>query len=414
MQHSTILIIGYTWPEPATTAAGNRMLQLIQFFLKENAKVIVASTATETEFSLDLEAMGVQKANIKLNHASFDTFIQEVNPEIVLFDRFLTEEQFGWRVAQYVPKSLRVLDTEDLHSLRQTREKAFKANIPFTNALWMQRDITKREVASIYRCDLSLIISSYEMQLLTEVIKVDKNLLLQLSFMFESIDAKQIEGLAPFEDRHDFICMGNGRHAPNVDAVVWLKKEIWPLIREKMPEAKLAIYGAYLPEHIKQMHSEADGFLVKGWAEDAKEVMEQARINLAPLRFGAGIKGKLTDAMLYGTPSITTDIGAEGMHNDQPWNGAIANTAEAFSDAAVALYQNLEAWRQAQQNGCAIINKLYAKESLENTLRLKIMELLKNLTAHRNQNFIGALLTQQTISSTKYMAKWIEEKNRKV
>ena len=160
------------------------------------------------------------------------------------------------------------------------------------------------------------------------------------------------------------------------------------------------------------MHNKAEGFLVKGWAENAKTVMKQARITLAPLRFGAGIKGKLIDAMQYGTPSVTTDIGAEGMHEDLPWNGTIANTAATFADAALALYQDPSAWRQAQQNGFTIINTRYAKEPLEAALRSRITTLVENLTAHRNQNFIGALLMQQSMNSSKYMAKWIEEKNR--
>ena len=414
MSHSNkkLLIIGYTWPEPSTTAAGNRMLQLIRFFLKENYKVIFASTAAETEFSFNLDALGVQKVDIRLNHSSFDDFIIDISPEIVLFDRFLTEEQFGWRVAQYAPHAIRMLDTEDLHSLRQSREKALRANEHFSNVLWMQHDITKREVASIYRCDLTLIISSYEMQLLTDVIKVDKNLLLHLPFMFDTIDETRMESLISFEDRQGFICMGNGRHAPNIDAVVWLKKEIWPLIRKRISNAKLGVYGAYLPEHIKQMHCEADGFLIKGWAEDATVVMEQACINLAPLRFGAGIKGKLTEAMLCGTPNITTAVGAEGMYADYHWNGCIEDTTEAFANAAVALSQNPKEWQLAQQNGFKIINELYNKGTLEDRLRSQIAYLLENIVVYRNQNFVGSILIHQTMNSTKYMAKWIEEKNR--
>ena len=106
---------------------------------------------------------------------------------MVLFDRFLTEEQFGWRVADNCPQALRVLDTEDLHSLRHVREQCFKKEIPFTTDAWLADDKTKREIASIYRCDLSLIISSYEMELLTEVLKIDKSLLLLLPFMVNEI-----------------------------------------------------------------------------------------------------------------------------------------------------------------------------------------------------------------------------------
>ncbi|MGB5498254.1 MAG: glycosyltransferase, partial [Maribacter sp.] len=256
-----------------------------------------------------------------MNDSSFDAFIKNLNPDIVLFDRFLTEEQFGWRVAEFAPEVLRILDTEDLHSLRQVREKLFKLNSAFTPTKWLQSNITKREIASMYRCDLSIIISTYEMDLLLNEVKMDKRLLLHLPFQLDKIDNAKIAAWPNFNTRKDFICIGNGKHAPNIDAIVWLKNEIWPLIRKSMPNANLYIYGSYLPEHIKQMHNPKAGFHVEGWTESVAAVIGQSRVNLAPLRFGAGIKGKLIDAMQCGTPSITTAIGAEGMHGVLPWSG---------------------------------------------------------------------------------------------
>ena len=410
MHKKKLLIIAFVWPEPNSTAAGNRMLQLIHFFLEQDYQITVASTASESELSMDLAVLGIAKASIQLNHSSFDEFAGDLNPEIVLFDRFLTEEQFGWRVAEFVPKALRVLDTEDLHSLRHTREKAFKASIPFSTDLWLRNDMTKREIASIYRSDLSLIISSYEMELLKEFIRMDKNLLLHLPFMLEDIAEKDIEAWSNFEARTDFLCIGNGKHAPNVDAVVWLKKEIWPLIRKTLPDTNLNVYGAYLPEHVKQMHNPKQGFLVHGWAENREEVFQKVRINLAPLRFGAGIKGKLIDAMQAGTPSVTTPIGAEGMHDDLEWSGTIAANTASFAQSAITLYQDETSWNQAQQKGIAIVTELYDKVKLGKQLWEKIQFLKENLERHRIQNFTGAMLQHQTMASTKYLSKWIETK----
>lgn len=413
MAQKQILIIGYTWPEPTTTAAGNRMMQLIDFFQSQNHDITFASTATKSEYSIDLSAFNIKTESIVLNDSSFDDIIKKLNPNIVLFDRFLTEEQFGWRVAEFVPEALRILDTEDLHSLRQLREKFFKSEIEFTPTKWLQSDTTIREIASIYRCDLNLIISTYEMDLLLNKVKMDKRLLLHLPFQLNKIDNAQITSWPSYNARKDFICIGNGKHAPNVDAIVWLKKEIWPLIRKSMPYANLYIYGSYLPEHIQQMHNPIAGFYVEGWAESVTEVMEQSRINLAPLRFGAGIKGKLIDAMQCGTPSITTSIGAEGIHGELPWNGWITDDAESFANAAVALHNNAADWRQSQKNGVAIINAFYDKASLDKRLSDKIQHLQNGLTAHREANFIGAMLMHQSMASTKYMAKWIEAKNTK-
>src|SRR5690606_37474589 len=112
-----------------------------------------------------LEAQNISVKNIQLNDASFDEFIKELNPEIVLFDRYISEEQFGWRVSENCPDVLKILDTEDLHFLRKAREEAVKKEIPVYEANLFS-ETAKRELASILRCDLSLIISEYEMELL--------------------------------------------------------------------------------------------------------------------------------------------------------------------------------------------------------------------------------------------------------
>lgn len=412
MSQKKILIIGYIWPEPTTTAAGNRMMQLIGFFQSQNYDITFASTATKSDYSIDFSAYNIKTENIVLNDSSFDDFIKKLNPDMVLFDRFLAEEQFGWRVAEFAPEALRILDTEDLHSLRQVREKLFKSKIGFTPTKWLQSDTTKREIASMYRCDLSLIISPYEMELLLDEVKMDKRLLLHLPFQLVKIDNAKIANWPNFNTRKDFICIGNGKHAPNVDAIVWLKNKIWPMIRKSLPKVNVHIYGGYLPEQIRQMHNPKAGFYVEGWAENVAKVMAQSRINLAPLRFGAGIKGKLIDAMQCGTPSITTSIGAEGIHNELPWNGWITDDTESFANAAVALYNNTTDWRQSQENGVAIINAFYDKATLDKRLSDKIQNLQNGLTAHRETNFFGALLRHQTLNSSKYMAKWIEAKNK--
>ena len=398
------------WPEPASTAAGVRMLQLLDVFQKQGYSITIASAASKSEFSFDFHSLGYKMEDIKMNDSSFDVFIKDLNPSVVLFDRFLTEEQFGWRVAEHSSDAIRILDTEDLHSLRHVREHCFKKGIEFTTDAWLQDDKTKREIASIYRCDLSLIISSFEFELLTEIIKIDKSLLLLLPFMVNEIAQKT--KWKTFEDRNDFMFIGGGKHAPNIDAIKVLKTTLWPLIHAQLPEAKLNIYGAYLPQQVVEMHNPKEGFLVKGRAKDADEVMKAAKVCLAPLRFGAGIKGKLLCAMQNGTPSVTTTIGAEGMHGILDWNGTIENGHTTFVKAVVTLYTEPKTWKIAQEQGKTLINTLYSKTSLAAILEQKVIQLQKELPKHRTQNFVGGLLRYQTMISTKYMSKWIEEKNR--
>ena len=121
-----LLIIGYVWPEPKSSAAGSRMLELVELFLSQDWKIVFASAAALSEHRANLLSLGVQENPIELNNSSFNEFIAELKPEAVLFDRFFTEEQFGWRVAQVCPNALRILDTEDLHSLRHARHQLLK------------------------------------------------------------------------------------------------------------------------------------------------------------------------------------------------------------------------------------------------------------------------------------------------
>lgn len=406
-----LLIIGFVWPEPNSTAAGSRIIQLISLFQKKSFTVTFVCAASKTKNSFDLEKLSIQTFDILLNDSSFDLLVKKINPDFVLFDRFLTEEQFGWRIAENCPEAIRILDTEDLHFLRNARQVAYQNNttVSLTD---LKSEVAKREIASIYRCDLTLIISKYEMKLLKKTFKIDTSLLLYLPFLLNKMNMETLRSYPSFQNRNHFISIGNFKHEPNWNSVQYLKTDIWPLIRKKLPEAKMHIYGAYATEKIQQLHNKKEGFLIKGWAENLKDVFTNTRVCLAPLRFGAGLKGKLIDAMQFGTPSVTTNIGAEAMHHKLPWNGFIEDDPIKFAFKAIELYSNEKLWESAQQNGVEIINACYSKEKYEKKLLNKIKNIQKNLVAHRLQNFIGALLMHHTLQGTKYMSKWIEEKNK--
>ena len=410
--NQNILIIGFVWPEPNSSAAGTRMEQLLLLFKEWGWSVTFATPALDSNFMIDLEVIGVEKKSIALNCSSFDVFIQELNPSIVLFDRFLMEEQFGWRVAEFCPNALRILDTIDLHCLRLSRQKAFKEKRDFEINDLLTEDISKREIASILRCDCSIMVSEFEMDLLKNTFKIDASLLYYLPLLLEPVSKDEIQKWLPFEERKDFIIIGNFLHEPNWNSVLFLKETIWPLIRKVVPESNLLVYGAYPSQKVLQLHEPKQGFHIMGRAENAHEVVSKARIVLAPLRFGAGIKGKLLEAMQCGTPSITTSIGAESMFGDLPWNGFITDNSQDFASKAVSLYQDKTTWNQAQQNGIQIIEERYLKSNYISDFKEHILILQNNLKQHRLNNFMGALLQHQTLKSTKYMSKWIEAKNK--
>jgi glycosyltransferase involved in cell wall biosynthesis len=406
-----VLIIGTVRVEPNSSAAGARMIQLIELFLKQNYKVTFAAASQKNENSVALNSIGVNEVSIELNNTSFDHFVKKLNPTIVVFDRFMMEEQFGWRVAENCPNAIRILDTEDLHFLRKTRHQQIKKGEEFTTEALLKSDDTKREIAAILRIDVSLIISTYEMELLKSVFKIDEKILYYLPFLLNKIDENQIQKWKPFEERNHFVFIGNFFHKPNIDAVLTLKNEIWGKIKAALPEAEIHIYGAYANQQIHQLHNKKEGFIIKGFANNAKEVVEKAKVVLAPLRFGAGIKGKLTEAMICGTPSVTSKIGAEGMHINLPWNGFIEDDFNTFSEKAIQLFSDKKVWEISQKNGIKIINKIYDKVILSPLFINRITEIQQNLEPHRTQNFLGSLLQHQTLQSTKYMSKWIESKN---
>jgi len=202
-------------------------------------------------------------------------------------------------------------------------------------------------------------------------------------------------------------------HEPNWDCVKYLSETIWPLLHQKLPEVKLLIYGAYPTQKVLELHNPKLNFNIIGRADDALEVIKNAKVVLAPIRFGAGIKGKLLEAMQCGTPSVTTSIGAEAMAGTLDWNGFVKDDANEFVAAAVAVYENEELWRECQENGFEILAQRYQKSLFEDVFISEINSLLDNLKQHRNTNFIGAILQHHLVSSTKYMSKWIEEKNKK-
>ena len=406
-----LLIIGFVWPEPKSSAAGSRMMHLIEIFQSKAYDITFATSCAKSDNAFDLKSIGVTTKAITLNDSSFDIFIKELNPDIVLFDRFMIEEQYGWRVAEQCPHALRILDTEDLHCLRKGRQQALKDNTIF-DIDYLYNDIAKREIASIYRCDLSIMISEVEIEILKHQFKVDEHLLQYLPFLLDSISLKSQKELPNYKKREHFITVGNFLHEPNVDGLVHLKENIWPYIRKKLPKAEIHIYGAYESQKAKQLHSKEDGFLIKGFVDDINEVMQHYRVCLVPLRFGAGLKGKIVDAMLNGTPCVTTSIGAEGMYGDLDPNGFVEDDPKEFTIKAIELYTNKIFWAGKQKNGVKIINIRFDK-LLFTADFLHRLELLQNgLEAHRKSNFTGTMLMHHTLQSTKYMSKWIEEKNK--
>jgi len=406
-----LLVIGYVWPEPTSSAAGSRMLQLLHFFLAENYNITFATTATQSQHAFDLKTLGIETAKIELNNTSFDDFLKKIQPEIVLFDRFMIEEQYGWRVDAICPEAIKILDTEDLHFLRNARKKALRTKTDL-NKLMLNSDVAKREIASIYRCDLSLIISKIEMDLLTSIFKIPAEVIEYLPYLLDTEEIEKVAHSPSFQERQDFMFIGNFLHEPNWQTTLHLKQKIWPEIKQKLPEAKLHIYGAYASDKVYQLQNKKEGFVVHGRADTVDEVMQNHRILLAPIQFGAGLKGKMVDAMQNGLVSVTTPIGAEGISENHRWNGFICTSDDEIIDKAIQIYHDEEEWISRQKLGKAILKDKFSALNFTAAFQEKLIALKKNLTEHRSKNFIGTMLKFHNNRSTYFMSKFIEEKEK--
>lgn len=406
-----LIVIGHQWPEPKSSAAGTRMMQLLELFVEMDFQITFACAALRSEWSFPLETMDISTEFIKLNDTSFDTWIKAKDPSVVLFDRFISEEHYGWRVSQHCPNAFRILDTEDLHFLRQARHLAVKdgvAELPID----LMTPHAFREMASIYRSDLTLLVSSYECDLLRDTFHIDEKMIYHLPLWIANTAQLADPTLNTFEQRKDFCFIGNFLHAPNRDAVLQLKLHLWPLLKQAVPEASLRIYGAYPTQKVTDLHQPQDRFLVCGRTENALETLASHRVLLAPIRFGAGIKGKFLDAMQVGTPSVTTPIGAEAMTTSDVWAGCIAYDQETFVTASARLYQQKPLWEQAQKVGWQLLQERFEANLIVPPFQVYLMQCLTQLTQIRQANFIGQMLQYHQFQSTKFMSLWIEEKGR--
>lgn len=410
-----VLWIALVWPEPGSSAAGVRTMQLLRTLKSSGCTVQVVSPCRSNQHRDKLISEGFLTESFKPNDSEFDLYLKQLNPDVVFFDRFIAEEQFGWRVREQCPDAVRILDTVDLHFLRQVREKVARENgnvfdIPADE---FHSEEAIREIASIYRSDLTLIISDFEVELLYSQFGVPLNLL-SLCRMSSS----SFPGVSrSFEARRDFITIGNFNHPPNLDSYLLLHNGLWNRIRSKLQEqgergCELHIYGAYPRKEFMELDDPETGFRVKGWADDLADTMGRYRINLAPLSFGAGIKGKVLDGWVAGTPCIATSVAAEGMHGSLEFGGVVEDNWERYAEQAALLYLDSARWCDASIAGTKTVETLFSSERNDSEFLSSIELAVRSKQERRRQNFIGSILWHHGQRSTEFFSRWIETKNK--
>jgi glycosyltransferase involved in cell wall biosynthesis len=244
------------------------------------------------------------------------------------------------------------------------------------------------------------------MQLIEDHKYLDPDELLYLPFLYD--EEKKIKQPG-FKETQDFMSIGNFMHAPNEDAVLQLKTVIWPEIKRQLPNAQLHIYGSYCKQKHVQWHNDKEGFLVHGSIKEASEAFHGKRVLLAPLRYGAGLKGKIFDAMTFGMPVCTSKMGAEGMYGNLPPNGLIAQNDTDFIENAVQLYSNQQLWEQSQHHGTVLLNERFTYSAFAKAFQEKIRSLVKHKKTHE-ASFERNLLNYHSFRHLKFKSRWIEEK----
>eukprot|EP01080_Neovahlkampfia_damariscottae_P002998 gene2998-5008_t len=402
------------------SAAGVRTYKILELLksLDKNASITYITPQKENSgFARELKPFS-EAISIQINDSNlFKEKLQDINPTICVYDTFVSEEFYGWMVHENFPEALKILDTQDLRTLRKFRHKTIlnDENIslkdlshltPSTNSF--EHDLLFREMAAMLRCDLNFIVSTYEYNLLINQFKFPKSKLEIASFFYENPD--EIKQLS-FDEKLDFFTIGNFNHEPNVDSINYLKQNIWPKIQKKLPKSKLFIYGALPKEKDFQLHSEEENFLIKGELKDLSKIQKH-RVQIAPLRFGAGIKGKISDGWYYGIPCVTSFIGSEGMTLKNKFGGEICWNDDEFVKRSIGLYKNEKRWNQKQQNGFEILKNMFNSEINTKTLKTRLENILNNLNNERNEDIYQHVLWNSSMKVTEMKSKYIMEKNK--
>lgn len=439
------------WPQQRLSAACSRVFGLstilnklgfeIKFVSSQNHKghkdkVISKIVGTQNCFFLEPNE---RKSNDEVLQSMGDV-------EFVLFDTFVSEEYFGNYAFRNWPSAKRILDTQDLHSLRIERmkiamsepiEAALTPDI-LSKVIYAEVDSTPetihaREMASIFRCDHSLFVSDFEINLLNKKYGFPSGYISPSRFYYtqKEIDVSKANSYRlnySFERRKNLVWIGNFNHPPNLQAAQILIQVIYPELKKRLGnEIELHIYGANFPKEIKDLCSDPkySGVKARGLMKSI-DSLSKYKLLVAPLIFGAGIKGKITDSWINLLPVVTTPIGAEGLilnkeqnqnnqdyfnHSKQCLFGGRWDcwNVEQFVEQTFELYTDKVSWEVAIQDGLHCLKESHSLDKQQ----LQMEKLL--LTIGRDQLPMGGvvqdLLWNETLKSTSYLHKLINLKS---
>jgi len=256
------------------------------------------------------------------------------------------------------PAAKLIFDTVDLHYLREMQE----AELSKSEAMKKQARATRgKEHALILNCDETWVVSDTERQL--------------LEAEFPGSTIRRISNIHPvrrdtprFAERKDVLFVGNFRHPPNRDGLQWFLENIWPIIHDRRPDITLNVIGAAPPEPLTIM-TEKTNVVFHGHVHDIEKHLDLARINIAPLRYGAGAKGKISQALCSGLPTVATSIAADGMHLTNRQSILLADDADTFANVVLGIYDDETSWNGLSENGYAIAGAFFSEHAVAEEIR---------------------------------------------
>lgn len=304
---------------------------------------------------------------------------------------------------------------QDFHALRLGRELALGKGTAICDIEAHRPDAHDenllRELTAMHRCDATLAISEEERCMLVKDYGMPPNKIFAAPLGYP----QSLTSMVYYHDRRHVMFIGNWRHRPNRDCAQWLISEVWPRVRERLPDVELHVYGANPSPGDMALANESEGAVVRGYCSDVAKAMISHRLLVAPLRYGAGIKGKLTDAMYHGLVGVTTSIGAEGLGGRDDFPGVVVdndeNAAEVFAHAVVDIYQDAESWSQYQSRARTYVCKHFNAETNNQSLQSFISNSQEKLEESRRCDFFGNIVWQSMLRSNEWMAKCLGTKD---
>ena len=352
----TLLMIDHYVPQFDRDAGSRTVYQYLKLFLSRgfNVKFIGDNFFRHEPYCTALQQMGIEvlygpyyakewKKWIKTNAECFD-FVFINRPHIT--EKYVDYIKFN--------TSARILYYgHDLHFLRESREYELNHN---PETLAAANEWKKKEFEIMKKVDRIYYPSEIEVK---EIAATDPSVHAKAipAYLFENIETVQYDA----ENRRDIMFVGGFAHRPNVDAVLWLASEIFPRVRERNPDLTIYILGSNPPPEIKALHSEH--FVIKGFVSDEEliRMYRGTRFSVVPLRYGAGIKGKVIESMYYGCPVMTTSVGAEGIPNAGDVM-VIEDDPVCFAEHLVELYENGEELKRLSESYSEYIRSNYTPE----------------------------------------------------